>query len=167
VPLLIAGKNIKHKVVNDQVRLADVLPTVLSLCNIKKELNFSGVDLTGRIKGEKKTAENLPVFATGTLYGPEKYCLIKDGYKIIENTQDMTEKSNLIGYACSLPIEFYNIRGDYYETNNILKTSKKRIAMHGELNKFKVLKSTFKQDSSVVVVDQETRKKLEALGYIK
>ena len=83
VPLIIEGTGVKNLEITERVRLIDLLPTVLEFTNVSvSKSGRQGVSLLGLLAGKKKKLD-LPVFAMGTLYGDEKYCLIKENMKIV------------------------------------------------------------------------------------
>ncbi len=166
VPLIIFGSKIQQGVITDNVRLIDLLPTVMQICNIKSSMNFRGLNFMELLNG-KRSAESLPVFASGTLYGAEKYCLIKGGDKIIQNTNNMDNKWNLIGYASPYRLELYNLQTDPLEKNNLGENYKKTAELQKELDAFKNTNPLFQKDTSCVVIDGDIKEKLGALGYVQ
>jgi len=165
VPLVIAGNKFKHLAVDTPVRLIDLLPTVIDILKVKAHhYNLKGTGFLNLMKGEKK-APGRPVFAMGTLYGDEKYCLIQDNNKIIINTGNRKGKGKLIGPGNKSKLEFYDIAKDPMETENLANTQP------GNAARFKNLLDKFIRDQSVYkskkrVMDKKTKEQLKSLGYL-
>lgn len=165
VPLIVAGNGLTKEVVERPVRLIDLLPTVLKMAGIKKRhYRLEGVELFDKSNHKKPVP---PVFVMNTLYGPEKYGLIHGNRKLILNTTDMLQgKGEVIGFSSTDPVEFYDLAGDPLETENIVDANNERenrALLKRMLTEFIDNKSTFK--SKRVKLDKKTKDELKTLGY--
>ncbi|MFQ5599080.1 MAG: sulfatase, partial [Candidatus Krumholzibacteriia bacterium] len=68
-----------RRVVDEQVRIIDVMPTVFDLLEIDPPETFEGVSLLPLVQG-RQTVER-PAFGEGTLYGADKLCWRTSRYK--------------------------------------------------------------------------------------
>lgn len=165
VPLVIAGNKFKPLAVDTPVRLIDLLPTVIDILKVEAlHYNLKGTSFLNLLQGKKK-APGIPIFAMGTLYGDEKYCLIKDNNKIIINTGNRKGKGNLIGSRNKSKIEFYDIAKDPRESENLANTQPENAA------RLKKLLGKFIKDQSIYkskkrAMDKKTKEQLKSLGYI-
>jgi arylsulfatase A-like enzyme len=166
VPLIISAKNFEHVIVENRVRLLDLVPTVLEMADIKTDgLNFQGVSLLQSFESGSKNKE-FPVFAAGTLYGREKFCLIDRNIKLIHNNQDSKIFFELIGSNNNEEYELYDLKTDPDERINLIHVNKE---MAKRLKKD--LSSIIKNKKSLahtrqVELDPEIKKRLKSLGYL-
>lgn len=156
VPLIIRfpDKEIQDKVISTQVRLIDIVPTILDYLGIEFSEEIQGVSLLPLIKGN---SEDLPAYSE--TYYPrihfgwsELISIRKNGYKYIDAPKP----------------ELYDLRADPSELNN-LYLQKKDIAeqLKSELNQIIERDSTKAgKKAAKRELDQETRQKLRALGYL-
>jgi arylsulfatase A-like enzyme len=167
VPLLISGPGIAPAEVSAPVRLIDMAPTVLDLAQITAPpaMIQQGVSLLPLLQGADRL-QDLPVFATGILYGPEKYCLIKDSCKLILNTDQKKNKWNLIGHRYEGPAEYYDLHSDPREQTNTLGSENQRM-LQEELAGFRDMPSLFGTQQLAGHLKKDIRAKLEALGYVQ
>jgi arylsulfatase A-like enzyme len=167
VPLIITGPGIRRSVISQTVRLIDIAPTILELSNIKAmpDLKLQGISLAPYLKGEKQPPA-LPVFATGVLYGPERYCIIRDNIKLILNTGKKKKKWNLLGYQSKNKVELYYLDKDQRERTD-MADSTDLSALQKDLEAFKNQKPLFQSDEPAGAIDEGVKEKLEALGYIQ
>ncbi len=166
VPLIAAGNKLKKAEVDRPVRLIDLLPTVLKMAGIKSgHYRLEGIDLFDKSNAKKPVP---PVFVMNTLYGPEKYGLIRGGRKLIVNTTEMPKgKGKIIGFSYKGPIEFYDLSGDPRETENLAGEDNRREKLAGlkrKLKEFIGKASRFK--GKRVTLDKKTKDQLKTLGYL-
>lgn len=166
VPLIVAGNKLTKAVVERPVRLIDLLPTVLKIAGIKADgYRLEGIDLFDKSNDGKPVP---PVFVTNTLYGPEKYGLIRGGVKLILNTTDLKEgRKEIIGFSSKVPMECYDLSGDPGETENLAAADTEREKLAGlkrMLGEFINKKSIFK--GKRVKLDKKTKDQLRTLGYL-
>ena len=165
VPLVIVGNKLKHLAIDARVRLIDLLPTVIDILKVKAHhYNLKGTGFLNLLKGEKKEPGR-PVFAMGTLYGDEKYCLIQDNNKIIINTGNRKGKGKLVGPRNKSKLEFYDIAKDPLETENLAASQPENAG------RFKTLLDKYIRNQAVYkskkrTMDKKTKKQLKSLGYL-
>jgi arylsulfatase A-like enzyme len=165
VPLVIVGNKLKPLAVDTPVRLIDLLPTVIDILNVAPlHYNFKGASFLNLLEG-KMRAPGIPIFAMGTLYGDEKYCLIKDNNKIIINTGNRKGKGNLIGPGNKSKLEFYDMTKDPLETENLANTQPENAGrLKSLLDKFIGDQAVYK--SKKRTMDKKTKEQLKSLGYL-
>jgi arylsulfatase A-like enzyme len=167
VPLIICGAGIKPSVITAPVALIDLLPTVMEAAGIEADnADCQGRSLLRQGDWEKAIPE-IPVFASGTLYGNEKYCLIKDSKKIILNTETNKGKSDFPGYRSRARLELYDLQEDAPESRNMADTLPAASQYKKDLDKFRNMAPLFEEDASVTVIDGHLKKSLESLGYLQ
>jgi arylsulfatase A-like enzyme len=165
VPLIILGNRLKPSKLDLPVRLIDLLPTVINILGIDdNHYHVKGASFLNLLEGKKEGAGRA-IFAMGTLYGDEKYCLIKDNRKIIINTGDKREKKDLVGCKSKNKLEFYDMAKDPLETKNLVNTQPQNASrLKNLLDKFIINKSAFK--SKRTTLDKKTKEQLKSLGYL-
>lgn len=170
IPLIITGGKLEHFEIKTPVSLIDLMPTILEMVYVKTdEVSQQGVSVLQRLEREDGKSVS-PIFAAGTLYGNEKYCLIKDNKKIIMNTDRGEKKWSLIGYGSDSRIEYYDLNEDPFEKENLVNIEIKTIPpLEEDLEKFKNMESLFEEEygESIIVIDDELKDKLSSLGYLQ
>jgi len=173
VPLVIKYDSLlPTKRISTYVHLLDLFPTILSLAGIENDFDLSGKDLTPIIS--KNSPINTELFFEGILYGAEKKAVLKDGWKLIENTGIKNKDTfDLLGSITKYKypeynrgFELYNINKDFYEKFNLVDENPLIT------NKLKGHLRLFKMTS---LDDQKTKRNnlkkklddLRSLGYIK
>lgn len=153
IPMIMAGPGIRPEVVDDQVRIVDVLPTVLDLLGIPIPHVVQGASLTPTLRGEHvhllALSENwYPRYH----YGWSELIAVRDGrYHFIKAPRR----------------ELYDIRADPGELHN-LATQEPRIADGLQ----SALEAMFERVKSATApkgpqaMDIETTERLQALGYL-
>ncbi len=175
VPLIILGpknKIPKSKIINNSVRLIDLMPTSLDLLKIKYEINdFQGVSLLPMI--EKNSSIDLKVYSElvfREFFPQAKSDMIslRDGeWKLIV----CTDKNRRIKENSS---ELYNIAKDPAETINLIEIEKDTSTkMLNSISDWQEImgKNAFKAKKIILEKSDEVKKeileKMRALGYIK
>jgi len=154
VPLIIAGPDVPaDKVINDQVRSIDVMPTVLAFLNLAPSTEAQGVSLWPLMRQGLKVRSNYAYMET--LY-PRTYmrwselrAMRTDGWKLILAPRP----------------ELYDLSRDPGEISNLIvrnpadadQLQKKIWEVAGQSQHEKVVSSP---------VDPQTRQELESLGYV-
>ena len=106
------------------------------------------------------------MFATGTLYGDEKFCIINNNKKVIYNTGRTNNKVELYGSSCTKRFEYYDVLQDPLEKNLLPEdTAAEFSVLKNELLKF--ADSASDTPKQKAVVDKSLRLKLESLGYVQ
>jgi arylsulfatase A-like enzyme len=108
-----AGEEIRY-----QVRLIDVLPTVLEYLGFGLEPTFQGKSLKAMIEGRDRA--DLPAYSEATTYGPERKSLRYGGFKLIHRlSYGQLSDPTSQGYPLTPLFEVYDLRADPGEKNNI------------------------------------------------
>jgi arylsulfatase A-like enzyme len=165
VPLIIAGNNLKKSEVKTPVSLIDILPTILKFVNVEgSHYSLEGTILFDKREGKNDELET-SIFAMGTLYGDEKYCLIRGDRKLIINSGDGKKKNRLIGFRNKSKMELYDIKKDPLEKENLANMEHKEVSrLKKVLEEFINAQSVFK--SKKVILDKKTKEELKSLGYL-
>ena len=155
VPLIIAGPDVPGgKVIGDQVRSIDVMPTALAFLNLPPGGEAQGVSLWPLIEQGRKVRSNYAYLET--LY-PRTYM----GWSELRGMRTDTWKLIIAPHP-----ELYNLERDPGETTNLIA---KYPADADELQK-KVWEvagtPTRKETLTTSPVDDQTRQELESLGYV-
>lgn len=109
IPLIIKSKKLGRKEIEHMVRAIDIVPTLLDLLNIKVDEDFDGISLIPLIKGKK--------FPKLIAYSEE---LFKNrGAGSLQAVR--TERYKLIRNATRNTEEFYDLKKDPQEKNNLIK----------------------------------------------
>ncbi len=170
VPLIISGSTIKPSEVKTAVSLLDVLPTLLDITGITHEnLGLQGTSIFKAIN-PSANRNPVPVFATGTLYGNEKYCLIRDTKKMIITTASKRKKWNLIGYRNDNSCELYNTSNDMHERDTLIcGCDEEGQSMEKDLALFAGMTTNFQQKNNLseVALGGTLKERLESLGYLE
>ena len=157
VPLLFYGKHIPtNRIVKQQVRNIDILPTILDLLELKTSLNFDGVSLKPLM--ENQTIDELSAYIESTpLIQIESNNVIgirTKKYKYFRDSNDSKKR-----------IHLYDLVEDPHEDNNIFKNNEKIvIEMEKELMAF-VKKDQINDEFSeeeTEMIEEELRK----MGYV-
>jgi len=155
VPLIIAGPDVfPGKVISDQVRSIDVMPTVIEFLHLSPGVEVQGVSLWPLIREGRRVPSNYAYLET--LY-PRTYM----GWSELRAMR--TDSWKLI--VAPHP-ELYNLERDPQETNNLIaqypadasQLQKKLWEVAGEQNRQEKVASGS--------LDPKTRRELESLGYV-
>ena len=98
VPLVIKpprALGLGHRVVEEQVRMIDVLPTLLEIVGLEPPRIVQGRSLLSLMRGEKD--EPRPSLGESTLYGDDRLALRRDGYKLILDLAQSTVELHDLG----------------------------------------------------------------------
>lgn len=155
VPLIMAGPDVPAgKVISDQVRSIDVMPTVIEFLNLSPGAEMQGVSLWPLIREGRRVRSNYAYLETiypRTYMGwSELRAMRTDSWKLIVAPRP----------------ELYNLERDPQETNNLVarypgdasQLQKKIWEVAGEQNRREKVMSGS--------VDPQTRRELESLGYV-
>jgi len=168
VPLIVVGKRFKPGQVNRAVSLVDIFPFILETTGTRSEK----LDIAGRSfyrcclagsDGDKNP--DRPVFASGTLYDVEKYCLISGHKKLIFNSPE--KKRPLAGFTSRVAFELYDIDKDPLEKQPLaIDGVKEFLMLKTELERFIRLYAGGKGQKTSIAGDKELQDKLKSLGYL-
>lgn len=163
IPLYFISNHLSPKEIKNYVSMIDIFPTILDHLKINSaNLNFEGHSLRPLFMN-KKIKENT-IFSFGTLYGSEKYSIIHQKIKLIQNTKDSWKKRKLIGEKDTPEFELYDLSNDPYETKNIFPDS------HSQNQLLKKILTRLKNKDNFHATElrnsKDQIKELKSLGYI-
>jgi arylsulfatase A-like enzyme len=175
VPLIfyVPGLEAPEAVIENQVRLIDVMPTVIDVLNLKYEGPLQGGSLLDLMETGKRDADP-PAISEFTEGGPERKAIRKDGYKYIW----MRYHDDCMHYCFNdmAQYELFDLRNDPAETNNIFDANgpladeyheilKKQVDDSHEINRG--LRSGFSFSGRAKgEIDEDVMENLKALGYL-
>ncbi|MEE8524702.1 MAG: sulfatase-like hydrolase/transferase [Thermoanaerobaculia bacterium] len=153
IPLIVAGPGIPVAEIADQVRIIDVLPTVLARLGLQAPDAVQGVDLLPLAAGERL---HLVAYSESWFpryhYGWSELSSIQDGrYKLIKAPRR----------------ELYDLTADPGEQVNLADRRADLAArMEGTLDRLLATVSSAAASRGPQPVDDETAERLQALGYL-
>lgn len=174
IPLIIKyPTQLPPKRIQNCVHLLDLTPSLLELCGIKNTLNLKGRNIILGSKNREPKKEKIFLEAIG--FGAEKKGVIKDGWKLIENTGIRHEEAMDLFLEMTPYIlteyekgyELYDMNRDSQERHNLIDEFPQladRLKVHLELFKSKSLGS---RKPEVKDISDKKLKDLKSLGYIK
>lgn len=173
VPLIIGySSHLPGKHIKSHVQLLDLFPTILSLAGIKNDFELRGRDLASAALNNIQINEE--IFVEGILFGAEKKGILKDGWKLIENT-GKKNKDNLHPLGDIMKyrypkyergFELYNINQDFSEKYNLINNYPQIATnLKKDLLAFRMTLPDFNQQKKTKL--KEKLKDLKSLGYIK
>jgi arylsulfatase A-like enzyme len=157
--------------IKQQVRLIDIMPTVLDVVGIDYDTTkMQGISLLPLIKGERIGDEELVAISEAISEGPEMKSFRTSKIKYIY-TVEIAEGGERILIADNPDREeLYDLEHDPGERYN-LQAEEPNLAskLKNEINDIlkEAVKTSAGQRDKRIEVDQETRNKLKALGYIQ
>jgi arylsulfatase A-like enzyme len=161
VPLILRLPDGSHfgSRVSNQVRLADIMPTILSIVNLKSKIKLDGESLLPIIRGiESKSRISYGALHTsGEKKEHSRYFVKKDGFKLIWNYDRRKEIS-----SAPASEEFYDLRNDPGELKNLALTSNPILESLRKL----MLVHVQNQRHDAAIPDDDVREALESLGYL-
>jgi len=180
VPFMIKfpANKFRGKVVDTNVGLIDVLPTVYDFFNINQIENIDGTTLMPLVKGDK--FERKLLFSSTTITRlvkeiPPKFAIIKDNFKLICNYKFTDKNLSFFSEYGEPPeeseIAVYNMKKDYSELfpvkgkmyGKIFSEFKKVFISLKKIIKINSERKTGKK----LTLSEEEKKKLESLGYFQ
>lgn len=194
VPLIIRFNKLvsKNKVIDNQVQLINIAPTVLDILGIPGKDNMEGVSLLSLITGKSNYSD---LFAFTDCYDSLKSIRTKEWkliyikkdkiMKVIEETFPKTasyirknsyvrekidaysKKFGAFKWGKDVYYLLFNLRNDSNETRNLVKIEKEKFEFLKEKLEDWVNQSNLKNIKSKIILDEETKKKLKSLGYIQ
>jgi len=166
--LIIKTDKEEAKRIEYPISLISIAPTILDLTGIKYRLApFQGQSLFNSVK--MKNSKNNEILLYGTLYGDEKYGVIKSGKKLIVNTFNPLNKLKFFGLSSNEPYELYNLLDDPKELNNLWarEEDKNKEMLLFSLSIMKNTKGKKIRKNLTEEQQKELKRKLRALGYIR
>jgi arylsulfatase A-like enzyme/Tfp pilus assembly protein PilF len=153
IPLIVAGPRVPAAVVNDQVRIVDVMPTVLELLNVPGPAAMQGVSLLGFARGQHPA---LLAYSESWFpryhYGWSELVSVQDGrFKLIRAPRR----------------ELYDLAQDRTESRNRAAEDPRRAeTLERALEEMSRRLASAQAPKGPQAMDAETEERLEALGYV-
>jgi len=173
VPLIIGySPHLPKRHIKPYVQLLDFFPTTLSLAGIKNNFELRGRDLAMAALANKQINEE--ILFEGVLFGSERKGIIKDGWKLIENTGKKNKGTfhplgDLTKYRYpkyEKGFELYNINQDFSEKHNLINNYPQIATnLKKQLFVFRMSLPDIKQQRKTKL--KEKLDDLKSLGYIK
>ena len=173
VPLIIDySSRLPSKRIGSSVQLLDLFPTLLDLAGIPNDFELGGKNLLPSVLNEEDIHRE--IFFEGVLYGAEKKGILKDGWKLIENTglkyEDTFDPIGDIGKyrypEHKKGLELYNTHLDPQEKQNLEKNYPLIAGqLKGLLKRFNIASIEFTKQRKNDL--EKKLKDLKSLGYIK
>lgn len=158
VPLIFSYPGVipEGKVVESQVRLLDIMPTVLDFLHIEKNKEIQGKSLVRIIKG-KSRSKDLPAYSE-SLYAKFHY-----NWSPLQAFRMGEWK-----YIKSSKPELYNIKRDPHELVNLID-EEADLSMELDKKLTDLLSKTTSEEAkdTSLEIDDETRQQLMSLGYVQ
>jgi arylsulfatase A-like enzyme/Tfp pilus assembly protein PilF len=154
IPLIIAGAGLGPRVVRDQVRIVDVMPTILDMLHVAPPKPVQGQSLLPLTRGAR-----LDLIAVSETWYPRHH------YGWSELTSIRDERYHFIAAPRR---ELYDTQTDPAETHNIAEANPARAdAQERALREFLArTSSTARKDATPRPVDPDVEARLRALGYV-
>ncbi len=174
VPLIfrVPGLDPPRRVLDNQVRLIDVMPTIFELLGIEPGAPAQGESLVPLMRsGERE--HDPPALAESTYWGPERKAIRKDGYKYIW-IPDL-ESKNKRTYSGLEQHEVFDLTADPGETTNLYLERPElaeslRHALLGELKTSLELNQQLRRQrpeaGPATEIEDDVLDALKALGYL-
>ncbi len=174
VPLVfhVPGLEPARRVLDNQVRLIDVMPTILDLVDVAPFGPIQGESLVPLMRGGERERDP-PALAESTYWGPERKAIRMGGYKYvwIPNLESKTKRT----YKGIEQYELFDLTGDPRETTNLYLArpelaEKMHHALLGELKASLDLHQQLQQQrpesGEQTEVEDDVLDALKALGYL-
>jgi choline-sulfatase len=153
IPLILAGPGVGQRTIADQVRIVDVMPTVLDLLGVPAPKQTQGVSLRPLARGER-----LGLVARSESWYPRYHY----GWSELQSIQDGRFK-----YIRAPRPELYDLAGDPREQNDLSRQDPQRLAALDNALTAEIARTTSTTAAKgPQVVDAETEERLAALGYV-
>lgn len=153
IPLIVAGPGVPARAIPDQVRIVDVMPTVLDLLGVAAPKGIQGVSLRPLARGER-----LGLVARSESWYPRYHY----GWSELASIQDGRFK-----YIRAPRPELYDLSTDPRETSDLSNRDPQRLAALDDALSAEIARTTSATAAKgPQVVDAETEERLAALGYV-
>jgi len=173
VPLIIKYKDYRGKI-DALVQHIDLMPTLLEMIGIKRDIDFDGYSLVPLIKGKKKRVRDF-IFME-EVHLEKKRGIRNERYKLIVAKNEKEGKCLRCGVIHGGLKEFYDLKKDRDEIENIYREGDKRVRdfekrldeILKRLNeKSRSLKSRKEKRTKENISEEEIiKQRLKSLGYI-
>ncbi len=153
IPLIVAGPGVPAREIADQVRIVDVMPTVLELVSVPAPAPVQGVSLTPLGRGER-----LGLVAHSESWYPRYHY----GWSELNSIQDGRFK-----YIRAPRAELYDLGADPHEQADLSTQDAGRLqSLETALAQFLARTTNAAAAKGPQAVDSETEERLAALGYV-
>jgi choline-sulfatase len=153
IPLIMAGPGVPERTIPDQVRIVDVMPTVLDLLHVPIPKVVQGVSLMPLARGQ-----HLGLIAHSESWYPRYHY----GWSELRSVQDGRMK-----YIRAPRSEEYDLQNDPTETVDLSKADPVRLAsLARALDELETKSARAEAAQGPRPMDAETEERLAALGYI-
>jgi choline-sulfatase len=153
IPLILAGAGLPARVVSDQVRIVDVMPTILQLLGVEIPRQVQGRSLVPLVRGETLDL----VAASETWYPRHHY-----GWSELTSIKD--SRYHLISAPRR---ELYDLQSDPTELHDIAAANPARAdALERALRTFIAQTATTQPPAAAKPVDPDVEARLRSLGYV-
>jgi len=153
IPLIIGGRGVPIRVVPDQVRITDVMPTVLELAGVTIPAPVQGASLVPLARGE-----TLDLLAYGETWYPRHHY----GWSELTTVRDGRYK-----FIAAPRRELYDTVADPGETTDLSATNPRLAdALQAALRDFTARTSASATPQAPRAVDPDVEDRLRALGYV-
>ena len=170
IPMIVVGGDIGSGRADSCIGLMDLTPTLLDLAGLTPgNHDFSGRSFSDILRGHEPAGPGTPLFAMGTLYGRERYCLIEGDRKIILNTPDDIGKLVLVGHESPAGTELYGLSTDPEESNDLMKGAgevERETVSRLEKELEALMKAVPRFEGRRVLPDEKLKEHLRSLGYL-
>ena len=170
IPFIIYNPLLREKgrIIDKNVRLIDVMPTLLDILNIPIAQDVQGKSLLPLLKGESIEMPKY-FYAEAICHGPERKMVFDGRYKYIYSPEPNIQKTNRKIYPVQMH-ELYDIQKDPGERKNLYYMEKEMAKlMHEKLTEFMHSAESKKRfgEEDEFKVDDKLKKRLQSLGYIE
>jgi choline-sulfatase len=153
IPLIVAGPGVPAKTVSEQVRIVDVMPTVLDLLAVRPPEGVQGQSLMPLARGEA-----LDLLAYSETWYPRYHY----GWSELTSVRDGRFK-----FIAAPRRELYDITADPGETKDLsLENARMADALERALQDVSKRTATRAVEQKPQAIDAETEQRLRALGYV-
>ena len=155
VPLLFFGPGASSGLtVDDPTSLLDLAPTMLGLLDVRIPEQMLGKNHRSVVGGGEMTPSvSTPIYAESPAYGPNAWCLIEGGWKVIARDDGV----RLLYDLTSDPRETHDLASDNLELER---------KMQDRLDSFRSALAPI-EPTDAVDIDGRTEEQLRSLGYIE
>ncbi len=164
VPLIIKVPGVENVKSDNQVRLMDVMPTILDILKVKTDRYFDGVSLLPLLDREDY---NLEVYSKMVTH--HSSIISKDEWKLILKFMELKFEpgKHRRWEKIETRKELYNLKEDPDEQNNLIdeypETAKK---LEKRLMELQMIKEDKPQKESDDEISKRTKEELRSLGYV-
>lgn len=156
IPLIIKypKKFVSNKIIERQVKIIDIMPTIFDILRIEKKFPLQGESLLPLAYGENKTISPY-AYSLYMNNGISKYAVRIHEWKLIYDHNDKK-------------YELYNLQKDPGEIINLFPLQNNSFieSLKQKLDSF-IIENNFQNKDVDYFLDEETKKRLRALGYLQ